>query len=143
MGNFYFSNGIFFIVNKKPDVLALNEYKKVNRSPSFAVQSGPWLLLNSTINPKLSSSIKTKFTRSAIGVSKSQKVFIAISKTPITQYSFAQYLTKDYGCKSALYLDGGVVSHVSDDFSFNVNQKLFSTILVNQATDQSHYNDAL
>jgi uncharacterized protein YigE (DUF2233 family) len=105
--------GVFYIKNNRPYIVSQRDFKKSSRI-SFAVQSGPRLVINGRIP-----SLKPGWSfRSALGITKKGEVIIAITnRLPITTNTFANILRtsmKDGGlaCTNALNLDGGSSSQL-------------------------------
>ena len=109
-GNFYLlPNGVFFIKNNgQTGVCATEEYARNRQQVSYATQSGPMLLINGEIHPKFNPNSSNFHIRSGVGINRQGQVVFAISKEPVTFYEFAVMFRDQFGCKNALYLDGGI-----------------------------------
>ncbi|MFT5915742.1 MAG: hypothetical protein ACJAWV_000071 [Flammeovirgaceae bacterium] len=107
-GNFYLQpNGIFWISNQNKAFVSTTSKFSLDNSIKFATQSGPMLLINGEIHPKLINGSKNLHIRNGVGVLPDGQVLFAISKEPINFYDFASFF-KEKGCQNALYLDGFV-----------------------------------
>ena len=106
-GNFYLQpNGVFSI--SENNTAAITESTKFeNKDTRFATQSGPMLLIDGKIHPKLNKGSSNLHVRNAVGILPDQTILFAMSKKPINFYDFAMYY-KNLGCENALYLDGFV-----------------------------------
>ncbi len=107
-GNFYLQpNGVFYInATKKAFIVPTKEFKN-NGQISYATQSGPMLLINGQINSAFKEGSANLNIRNGVGVLPDNRLLFAMSKEPINFYDFALYF-KNFGCKTALYLDGFV-----------------------------------
>lgn len=110
--------GVFYIKNNRAYIVSQKNFKK-SRQISFAVQSGPRLVVNEKIT-----SLKPGWSfRSALGITKKGEVIIAITDhLPITTKTFATILRasqKEGGlaCINALNLDGGSSSQLYADIN--------------------------
>jgi len=108
--------GVFYIKNNRPYIVSQRSFKK-SRRISFAVQSGPRLVINGRIP-----SLKPGWSfRSALGITKGGDVIIAITDhLPITTKMFAEILKRSQkqgglNCINALNLDGGSSSQLYAD----------------------------
>lgn len=105
--------GIFYIKNNRPYIVSQNQYKP-DKQVSFAVQSGPRLV----INGKVSSLKKGWSFRSALGITPDGNIVIAITdRLPLTMKMFADILSTSeanggLNCVNALNLDGGSSSQL-------------------------------
>lgn len=98
--------GVFAIVLGKPQVSAVRDYAPV-APPAFAIQSGPRLLVNSSIPTTLKEGIDQ---RSAIGVTADGLIVLAVTDHAwLSTTEFAQWMrsSEGGGCTNALNLDGG------------------------------------
>ena len=71
----------------------------------LALQSGPLLLLDDSINSRLDPASMSRYTRNAICIVDPTHIILAYSERLLNLYQFAQQL-KQAGCRQALYLDG-------------------------------------
>ena len=107
-GNFYLQpNGIFYLNKiRKAHVVRTDEFEQ-NEEVVYATQSGPMLLIDGQVHPKLTQGSKNKHVRNGVGILPDGKVIFAISEQRINFYDFATFF-QELGCKNALYLDGFV-----------------------------------
>jgi len=113
-GNFYLQpNGVFYVdsfgnfkVKKTKEYIESFPDKKP--LPKFATQSGPMLVIDGKMNPKLSLNSDNLNIRSGVGEMDNGKVVFIISSGKINFYDFALIFKDYFGCKNALYLDGAI-----------------------------------
>ena len=107
-GNFYLQpNGILLITNENtPKIIPTEKLEKVD-SIKYATQSGPLLLIDGQIHPKLTKGSKNLHIRNGVGILPDGNLLFAMSKQKINFFDFATYF-KQNKCKDALYLDGFV-----------------------------------
>ena len=106
-GNFYLQpNGIFAITDNAFRIEESTSVKNIKETINFATQSGPLLLKNGKIHPKLTKGSKNLNIRNGVGLINSQQVAFVISKEPVNFYDFASFFREVLNCNDALYLDG-------------------------------------
>ena len=107
-GNFYLQpNGVFYINEENlPVICKTTVYQSVHKV-KYATQSGPLLLIDGKIHPRLINGSTNLHIRNGVGVLPDGSLLFAMSKKTINFYDFASYF-KSKGCKNALYLDGFV-----------------------------------
>lgn len=118
--------GIFYISNNQPHITQASNFNK-NQNISFAVQSGPRLIINGNI-PKLKPGYAE---RTALGITKDGKVIIVVTQnTPITTTELAKLMqSSPLECENALNLDGGSSSQLFVNLlNFQLNVTGFSEI---------------
>ena len=107
-GNFYLApNGIFYITKDLAANVCPTEDFTPNENINYATQSGPMLVIDSTIHPKFMLGSKNVHIRNGVGILPNGNSLFAISTKPVNLYDFADFFRKQ-GCKNALYLDGFV-----------------------------------
>ena len=110
-GNFHMKpNGVFYVVGGKAGVMDTDAFAKSGIKPDFATQSGPMLVINGAIHPKISPAGTSAKLRNGVCVNEGTKVEFVISDRPVTFYEFASFFRDTLGCKNALFLDGSVSS---------------------------------
>lgn len=118
--------GVFSISNNKPRINPIANFK-IHENISFAVQSGPRLIINGTI-PKLKPGYAE---RTALGITDSDKLIIVVTQnTPITTTELAKIMRDPpLNCKNALNLDGGSSSQLFvNTLNFKINAQGFSEV---------------
>ena len=109
-GNFHLKpNGVFWVKGEKAGVLDTTRYLRAKVRPDFATQSGPMLVIDGQIHPKISADGPSQKIRNGVGVPEGGHAAIfAISERPVTFGAFARLFRDDLGCRNALFLDGSV-----------------------------------
>ncbi len=74
----------------------------------FATQSGPMLLIDGQLHPKLADNGTSLQVRNAVGVGLDGTAWLAISDEPVSFGRFARLFRDRLACPDALYLDGAV-----------------------------------
>lgn len=111
-GNFHLKpNGVFFVKGEHAGVLDTARYQRARLKPEFATQSGPMLVIDGQIHPKISADGPSQKIRNGVGVREDGRTAVfAISERPVTFGAFARLFRDDLGCRNALFLDGSVSS---------------------------------
>ena len=112
-GNFYLQpNGVFAVTSRRAVVLDSPAYQALRTGRTepilFATQSGPMLLVNGRKHPAFRPDSINRVVRSGVGLIDETRVVLAISNGPVTFTELAEFFQTQYGCASALYLDGVV-----------------------------------
>lgn len=108
-GNFHMQpNGVFWIKSGVASVSTTQDYLKAQRTPDYATQSGPMLVIAGAINPKFNANGPSRYVRNGVGVLDETHVFFAISEEPVSFGVFARFFRDGLRCTDALYLDGSV-----------------------------------
>lgn len=118
--------GIFLIKNNQPSIIAAKNFKQ-NSQISFAIQSGPRLLINGKI-PSLKPGVAE---RTALCITPSNDVIIVVTENfTLSTNELAQQLQKPpLNCNQALNLDGGKSSQVFANIGeFKVHAPGFSRV---------------
>ncbi len=110
-GNFHLKpNGIFYFGGHAAGVMTTSDFVKSGLKPDYATQSGPMLVINGAIHPKIRADGTSRKIRNGVGVRDGHRVIFAISEEPVTFYRFASLFRDRLDCPNALYLDGSVSS---------------------------------
>ncbi|MBB2963669.1 phosphodiester glycosidase family protein [Methylobacterium sp. R2-1] len=111
-GNFHLKpNGVFYVKGDRAGVLDTGRYLRAKPAPDFATQSGPMLVVEGKIHPKISADGPSQKIRNGVGVRDGGRVALfAISERPVTFGAFARLFKDSLGCRNALFLDGSVSS---------------------------------
>lgn len=105
--------GVFYISNNKPMIVNSSNFHS-NKTISFAIQSGPRLIINGQI-PNLKPGVDD---RSALGITRDgQVIIVATENMPLTTEELAQIMAKPNNqggldCYNAINLDGGTSTQV-------------------------------
>jgi uncharacterized protein YigE (DUF2233 family) len=108
-GNFHMKpNGIFWVQGARAGVAETQRFLKERLRPAYATQSGPMLVLNGRINPRIHDSGTSEKIRNGVGVRDGHIVAFAISNRPVTFHAFAHLFRERLKCPDALFLDGSI-----------------------------------
>ena len=109
-GNFHLMpNGVFAVAKDGKLSIAPTKAFKL-RSPLWATQSGPMLLIGGKLHPKFDANGESQLIRNGVGVKDPQTAFFVISEDPVSFGRFARFFRDALGASDALYLDGSVSS---------------------------------
>jgi uncharacterized protein YigE (DUF2233 family) len=115
-GNFHLKpNGVFYIAGKKLGVIETDAFAKSGIKPDQATQSGPMLVIDGEIHPKISQTGTSAKFRNGVGMIDEHSVEFVISNVPVTFYEFASLFRDELSCDNALFFDGSVSSIFSKD----------------------------
>lgn len=107
-GNFYLQpNGVFYLKENGQAGICVTKDFPNQREVRYATQSGPMLLIDSTIHPAFTQGSANLHIRNGVGLLPDGRLLFAMSKKRINFYDFATFFLKR-GCANALYLDGFV-----------------------------------
>ena len=110
-GNFHMKpNGVFYASADSAGVLETGRYLRQKPRAEIATQSGPMLVIDGKIHPKISEEGISRKTRNGVGVRDGKTVVFAISEGLVTFGQFARLFRDALGCNNALFLDGSVSS---------------------------------
>jgi prepilin-type processing-associated H-X9-DG protein len=103
-------NGVFWIGDKAAGVMETSRYLANPPAARFATQSGPMLVIDGRIHPKIRPTGESEKIRNGVCVRDGTNVLFAISDEPVTFHEFARLFKDGLGCANALFLDGSVSS---------------------------------
>jgi len=103
-------NGVFWIGDKTAGVVETSRYLAHPPAARFATQSGPMLVIDGRIHPKIRPTGESEKVRNGVCVRDGTNVLFAISNAPVTFHAFARLFKDGLGCANALFLDGSVSS---------------------------------
>jgi uncharacterized protein YigE (DUF2233 family) len=108
-GNFgLLPNGVFCI-DKRFSVVESRSFAKRKPACRFATQSGPMLVINGKLHPRLLPSGESAYIRNGVGVSADgTHAFFAISNQAVNFHRFARFFRDALGLPNALYFDGKI-----------------------------------
>jgi uncharacterized protein YigE (DUF2233 family) len=111
-GNFHLKpNGIFWVKGERAGVMETGRYLRAAPKPDFATQSGPMLVVDGHIHPKISADGPSQKIRNGVGVRDDGRTAVfAISERAVSFGAFARLFKDTLGCRNALFLDGSVSS---------------------------------
>jgi len=110
-GNFHLKpNGIFYVKGDRAGVMETGAYLKRKFRPDYATQSGPMLVIDGRIHPKISQDGTSRKIRNGVGIKDRHTAVFVISDDPVTFDTFARLFRDGLGCDNALFLDGSISS---------------------------------
>jgi uncharacterized protein YigE (DUF2233 family) len=119
-GNFHLKpNGVFYIKGSTAGVMESDAYARANIKPDFATQSGPMLVIDGAVHPKLSPEGTSIKIRNGVGMVDDHTIEFVISDSFVTFYDFASLFLEKLNCENALFLDGSVSSLYSRELQRN------------------------
>ena len=111
MTNFHMKpNGVFWIGDRAAGVTETSRYLANPPPARFATQSGPMLIVDGKIHPKIKPDGTSQKIRNGVGACKGDTVVFAIADEPVSFDVFARLFRDGLGCQNALFLDGSVSS---------------------------------
>ena len=115
-GNFHLKpNGVFWVGEGSAGVEETSRWLARPPKARFATQSGPMLVIDGRLHPRISPTGTSEKIRNGVGVRDSGKVVFAISDEPVTFYAFARLFRDGLNAPNALFLDGSVSTIYSPD----------------------------
>ena len=103
-------NGVFWIGDGAAGVTETSRYLAAPPAARYATQSGPMLIVDGAIHPRIQPNGTSEKIRNGVGISNSGAVVFAIADEPVTFDAFARLFRDGLGCRNALFLDGSVSS---------------------------------
>jgi len=103
-------NGVFWVGDGVAGVTETNRYLANPPPARYATQSGPMLIVDGKIHPKIQPTGTSEKIRNGVGIGDSGAVVFAIADQPVTFDAFARLFRDALGCRNALFLDGSVSS---------------------------------
>ncbi|MGO4871564.1 MAG: phosphodiester glycosidase family protein [Roseiarcus sp.] len=108
-------NGIFWIGDGAAGVMETTRYLANPPPARFATQSGPMLVIDGHIHPKIQPTGTSEKIRNGVCVRDGATAIFAISDEPVTFHAFARLFLDALHCTDALFLDGSVSSLYAPD----------------------------
>ena len=103
-------NGVFWIGDKVAGVAETGRYLAAPPPARFATQSGPMLVVDGRIHPKIKPGGASEKIRNGVGACDEGAIVFAIADEPVNFDTFARLFRDGLGCQNALFLDGSVSS---------------------------------
>ena len=110
-------NGVFWIGDGVAGVTETSRYLANPPPARYATQSGPMLIVDGKIHPKIQPNGASEKIRNGVGLADSGAVVFAIAEEPVTFGAFARLFRDGLGCQNALFLDGSVSSLYAPELS--------------------------
>jgi uncharacterized protein YigE (DUF2233 family) len=107
-GNFHLKpNGVFYTGDEEAGVLETGAFLKQKPKALFATQSGPMLVIDGKLHPRIARASASAKTRDGVCVSARGAVVFAISEGEVPFDTFERLFRDGLKCRNALFLDGG------------------------------------
>lgn len=108
-GNFgLLPNGVFCFGDGKAAIHETRRFAETRPACRFATQSGPMLVIDGDLHPRLMPDSTSRNIRNGVGVAADGTVWLAISNEQVNFHDFASLFREELGATDALYLDGSV-----------------------------------
>jgi uncharacterized protein YigE (DUF2233 family) len=101
-------NGVFFVGGGQAGVWETSHFLSQRPAAEYATQSGPMLVLNGKIHPRIHAEGTSVKLRNGVGIDHEGMVVFAISNEPVTFFQFASLFRDKLQCDNALFLDGSI-----------------------------------
>jgi uncharacterized protein YigE (DUF2233 family) len=101
---------VFYVGDSAAGVAETTRFLASGPKARYATQSGPMLVIDGRIHPKILPTGTSAKIRNGVGVRDGAQVVFAISDQPVTFYAFARLFRDALNCPNALFLDGSVSS---------------------------------
>jgi uncharacterized protein YigE (DUF2233 family) len=110
-GNFHLlPNGVFLLrKGGRAEVVRSDEFKP-SANIRLATQSGPMLVIEGKLHPKIEADGPSRNVRNGVGVTSIGKALFVISDEPVSFGKFARFFRDGLHTPNALFLDGAVSS---------------------------------
>ncbi len=106
-GNFHLKpNGIFYVDGNAAGVLETGAFLRQRPKARFATQSGPMLVIDGKLHPRLAKASASAKRRDGVCV-RGHEVLFAISEEDVAFDTFERLFRDGFRCRNALFLDGG------------------------------------
>lgn len=107
-GNFHLKpNGIFYADEGKAGVMETGAFLRKRPDTSFATQSGPMLVIDGKLHPRIARASSSAKLRDGVCVHGENVVLFAISEDEVPFDTFIRLFRDALKCRNALFLDGG------------------------------------
>jgi uncharacterized protein YigE (DUF2233 family) len=103
-------NGVFWIGDGVAGVTETSRYLASPPPARYATQSGPMLVIDGRIHPKIKPNGASLKLRNGVGACDRDALVFAIADEPVSFDAFARLFRDGLGCQNALFLDGSVSS---------------------------------
>ena len=103
-------NGVFWVGDGVAGVTETSRYLANPPAARYATQSGPMLVVDGKIHPKIRPNGTSLKIRNGVGACDGGAVVFAIAEEPVTFDAFARLFRDGLDCQNALFLDGSVSS---------------------------------
>lgn len=115
-GNFFvLPNGVFYLMGNEAKIVETSAFDD-SRNYSFAIQSGPMLVMNKNVSSSLDPFSPHKNKRCAVGIRSTrsgEEIVFVCSRNDVTFHELATFMSDKFSCRSALHLESGVFPFIS------------------------------
>ena len=111
-GNFHLKpNGVFIVAGGGAAMIAPSDAIPVFRmAPQLQTQSGPMLVIDGELHPKISHDGDSRYVRNGVGVTADGKSLFVITLDAVSLGKLARFFRDELKTPDALYFDGSVSS---------------------------------
>ena len=110
-GNFHLMpNGVFLLRNDGRGEVVTSDRFTPAEDIRVATQSGPMLLIDGKLHPKIDEDGPSHYIRNAVGIAPDGSPAFVISDDAVSFGKIARFMRDDLHMKDALFLDGSVSS---------------------------------
>lgn len=110
-GNFHLlPNGVFLVRGDGTSEVVSAENYHSSEGVALATQSGPMLLIDGELHPKIDPDGASHYIRNAVGIAPDGRARFVISDDAVSFGRIARFMRDKLKMKNALYLDGSVSS---------------------------------
>jgi len=107
-GNFHLRpNGVFYVGEAEAGVMETGAFLKKKPKASYATQSGPMLVIDGQLHPRIAKANVSAKPRDGVCVRGDKTVVFAISDGGVPFDTFMRLFRDGLKCRNALFLDGG------------------------------------
>jgi uncharacterized protein YigE (DUF2233 family) len=103
-------NGVFWVGDRVAGVTETSRYLANPPPARYATQSGPMLIVEGRIHPKIKPDGTSLKIRNGVGACDHGAIVFAIAEEPVSFDAFARLFRDGLSCQNALFLDGSVSS---------------------------------
>lgn len=132
-GNFHLMpNGVFWQdENSVVHVDTSQTFAAEPRAARWATQSGPMLVIDGALHPRIQHDGPSRNIRNGVGVRDDRTAYFVISSGVVSFGRFARFFRDELDCRNALFLDGSVSSLWSPELERqDGNQELGPLVVV-------------
>lgn len=107
-GNFHLKpNGVFYASDDEAGVMETGAFLKKKPNALFATQSGPMLVIEGKLHPRIAKAHASAKTRDGVCVKGEGVALFVISEGEVPFDTFERLFRDGLKCRNALFLDGG------------------------------------
>ena len=112
-------NGVFWIGDGVAGVAETSRFLANPPAARYATQSGPMLVIDGRIHPKILPTGTSEKIRNGVCVRDGTSPIFVIADAPVTFYAFARLFRDGLACANALFLDGSISSLYASELNRN------------------------